>query len=400
MTGPRLRLAAIAVGTLSLGLVVVGLVLVAMGAAATQRSGTAGGAILTLAMAGTPVVGLLVAVRRPQNRYGWLLLSFGFFTSLVNAAGLYATYGFAVHGPEHTPTLTAAMTEWILWPAMPLHLPLLMLYFPDGRLPSRRWRWLPVTLLVCGLLTSGLARWTPGELSVEGFENPYAAPGLLGSIAGGVIILVIAMFAANLPAAASMVLRWRRASGQLRLQLRWFTWAAAFAAVVIVGGVVGAFDATPVLNDAMIAISLTSLYAAIGVAVLRYRLYEIDRLVSRTVSYVLLSLLVVGVYLAVVTVLTRLTASVTGESPLAVAASTLAAAAVIGPARSRIQGVVDRRFNRARYDASRAVDSYRARMRDSLDVDDLSDDLLSVVRTTMEPTRAYLWLLPHKGVTG
>jgi hypothetical protein len=275
----------------------------------------------------------------------------------------------------------------------PMHLPLLLLFFPNGRLPSARWRWLPRVVVPCGLSASALAVKIPGELGVADLANPYAAAGAAGTVVQVIVFTaVIVMFLCVVAATVSMVVHRRRSSGQERLQLRWFTWAAGMLAAVLVFTGAGALISNEVVNSLLFSVAMAGLFTAIGVAVLRYRLYEIDRIISRTVTYATVTVVVVAVYLGGVTVITTVTSPVAGDSPLSVAAATLAAAAVFGPARRRIQGSVDRRFNRARYDAERIVEGYRAHLRDEIDLRSLEAELRATVQATVQPTTTGLWL--------
>jgi hypothetical protein len=192
-----------------------------------------------------------------------------------------------------------------------------------------------------------------------------------------------------------VVVRFRRALGEERQQLKWFTFVAAAELVLIPGLGAVAEQLAPVLGELVIfPVSISLIAIAIGVAVLKYRLYDIDRVINRTLVYGLLTVLLGAIYTAGVFGLGRLLNPVTGESALAVAASTLAVAALFQPARRRVQAVVDRRFNRRRYDAAKTIEAFSTRLRDQLDLDTLSTELLAIVDQTTEPTRASLWLRP------
>jgi hypothetical protein len=392
------RRLAVAVGVLAVALYAADLTMVGLVGAPADEGRGVGAALWTVGLSGAPIVGLLIAVRRPNNRYGWLLLSFAFFTGASGAAGRYADYLHTVHGGVHPWIIPAAMAESLLWVLFPMHLPLLLLLFPDGRLPTPRWRWLPRVVVASGLAAVVLGTWMPGELGLAGVDNPYAAQGAAGTAVQAVIFTaVIACFACVVPAAVSLRRRHKHADEQERLQLRWFMWAAGLVAAVLVGTGAGAFIPNEVVNSALFATSLLALFAAIGIAVTRYRLYEIDRVISRTVAYAAITVVVVGVYLLGVTLITAVTSPVVGDSTLAVAASTLAAAAAFGPARRRIQGAVDRRFNRARYDAARTAEAYRARLRDQLDLETIAGDLVATTSAALHPSGAALWLRPPDG---
>jgi hypothetical protein len=286
----------------------------------------------------------------------------------------------------------------------------LLLLFPDGRLVSARWR---IVAWAAAADLAGLSAWlafAPGPLGAAGLETvpnplgiqwPGASSRLLEAIARQALELLIALSALLiLLSAASMVVRFRRARGVERQQLKWFTYVPLVAVLVwLVSSVPALMSGPPtvvvVLRVYVVgAIISVGIPLAIGIAVLRYRLYDIDRLINRTLVYGLLTALLVAVYAAGVFVLGQLLNPVGGHSELAVAASTLAVAALFQPARRRVQAGVDRRFNRRRYDATKSVAAFSTRLRDEIDLDTLSAELLNVVDQTMEPTRASLWLRP------
>jgi hypothetical protein len=224
--------------------------------------------------------------------------------------------------------------------------------------------------------------------------SPWAVHGATGrflgqAIVGGVYVLFGLAFAAM----SSLVLRYRRAGPVERRQLTWFMYATVINGVLLV---VDMFGVVPegLINTAVFAVGFTLLPVSVGIAVLRYRLFEIDRIVSRTVSYGLLSALLIGLYLLVVALLGPLLEPLTGSSSLAVAGSTLAVAALFNPARRRLQAVVDRRFDRARYDAAQAVDAFAARLRTQVDVDEITAGLRDTVAATVAPGRVSVWLRP------
>ena len=383
---------AVSVGILGLLLLVANVVLVWIIEAAASAGRPPAATLWLIGLAGAPLVGMIVAGRRPDNAYGWLLLSFGITSALLELTELYALYALERYGTAGFAGLAGALISQTLWGATIGHLPLLLLLFPDGRLPSPRWRWLLRALIWLTISGSVVALFIPGNLGVVPVGNPLGIDGVGGTIIE--VILggcVIGIFAGMFPAAASLFARGRRAGPQERLQLRWFSWAAAVLAIALVVSAFGVND-DEVLTNAILMLALGGLFSAIGVAVLRYRLYEIDRLISRTVSYLALTLVLGAVYVVAVTAITTLTAPIAGRSPLAVAAATLATAAAFGPARRRIQQRVDRRFNRARYDTARAVEGYRLSLRDEIELEALRDGLLNVVDTTIQPQRAQLWL--------
>jgi hypothetical protein len=259
-----------------------------------------------------------------------------------------------------------------------------LLVFPDGRLPSPRWRWAAwlagagVAVMTLGMAASTLG--DPVRIALSE-EEPGGLPGLVLDVS------VIAAAASFLAALVSLAQRWRRARGNEREQLKWVAFAAGLA---LVANIVLQIFQLPGLG--LVGVMLVPVGAA--VAILRYRLYDIDRIISRTLGYGLLTALLGLVYVAGVFVFGRLLNPGGKPSGLAVAASTLAVAALFQPARRRVQAAVDRRFNRARYDAARTVAAFSARLRDQIDLDTLSTELLAVVDQTMEPTQVSFWLRP------
>jgi hypothetical protein len=301
------------------------------------------------------------------------------------------------HRPLPLAAQVAAVVTDVAWaPAVTLGVTLPLLLLPDGRLRSPRWR--PVAAAsLCGaalVVAGGLA---PGRLTDPPIPNPLALAGWAGTAAtvadavGGVLHL------ASLAAAlVCVVLRFRAARGVQRQQLRWVAAGATTAVVgllavtaLLVGGAALGFASGSYVVVAFL--TLPCLPGAIAVAVLRYRLWDLDRLVSRTVTYTLVTALLVVPYLLIVPATSRLAG---GAGSLAVAAATLAAVAVFQPLRRRVQDLVDRRFNRRRYDAARTVDAFAARLREQVDLDALQTELLAVVDQTVAPTRASLWLRP------
>ena len=238
--------------------------------------------------------------------------------------------------------------------------------------------------------------FSPGPVSEEELgplDNPLGLDAIAGlapvllSIITGLLLLVVVLVAV-----AAVLVRLRRARGVERQQLKWFADAASLLGVAVVVAVVLPSAGSSLVDTVTIMLALAALPVAIGIALLRYRLYEIDRLINRTLVYGLLTALLVGVYAGLVFVLGDLLNPADGSSELAVAASTLTVAALFQPARRRVQAVVDRRFNRARYDATRTVEAFSARLRDQVDLDTLSSELLGVVDHTVQPTQASLWL--------
>jgi hypothetical protein len=330
------------------------------------------------------LLGAVVANHRPANPIGWLFLAIGLSGAVGVVSNEYVHYTLAT-APGALPggPVVAWLSLWIWWPAYGL-VPLVLLVFPDGRLLSPRWRW-AVWLAGAGvaLLTLGIAATTLGDpvRFALSEEEPGGLAGLVLAVSVGAAAV---SFLAGL---ASLALRWRRAWGNEREQLKWVAFAAGLA---LVANIVLQILQLPGLGLA--GVVLVPVGAA--VAILRYRLYDIDRLISRTVAYGLLTALLGLVYVAGVFVFGRLLNPGGEDSTLAVAASTLAVAALFQPARRRIQELVDRRFNRRKYDAAKTVEDFSARLRNEIDLDTLSAELLAVVNQTMQPSGVSLWLRP------
>jgi hypothetical protein len=343
-------------------------------------------AVLSLAFL---TVGAFLGGRRPGNAVGWLLLGWGMVMALSAFTGAYVERGL-VRDPGLLPGPGwAAWVEAVVWhPAFGL-LAFLLLLFPHGRLPSPGWRPFARFTAAVYLTLSLSAALAPGAIELY---YPEATPPVRLPVAG----LADTVFGVLLPgqllllaiALVSVVLRLRRARGEERQQVKWFVYTVVTVIVLFIAGVV-------VLGAGYLFPLFGLVPVSVAVAVFRYRLYEIDRLINRTLVYGLLSALLVGVYAALVFLLGRLLDPATGDSALAVAASTLAVASLFQPARRRVQSVVDRRFNRGRYDATRTVAAFSGRLRDQVDLDTLAAELLAVVDHTVQPVAASLWLRPR-----
>jgi hypothetical protein len=355
----------------------------------------AGGVLLAVAF---PLVGALVASRRPANPLGWIFCGIGLAEGLVTAAWEYGTYALRTR-PGSLPggEVASWFGVWTWAVGVGLLVTYALLLFPDGRPPSPRWRpvaWLSALPLAifCGPVAA--AAWPlrgPALLDPAG-EGP-SLPAAVEVVGGLAFPLMLVCGAACV---GSLVVRFRRSRGVERQQLKWFVYAAA----VTLGGLV-VTETAPIpegsVPDDLLAVAglvvIPSVPVAAGIAILRYRLYEIDRIVNRTLVYATLTALLAGVYAAGALWLPRLLGL--DESQLVVAAATLAVAALFQPARRRVQATVDRRFNRARYDAARTVDAFSARLRDQVELASLSTELLAVVDQTVQPTRSSLWLRPR-----
>jgi hypothetical protein len=340
--------------------------------------------------------GAIIASRRPDNPIGWLFCAAGLGYGLQALAEEYRIYALLTTAGAAPLGLQAAWLSSWLWVALSgLATVYVFLLFPDGRLPSPRWR--PVAWLAgAGLVVASASfAFSPGPLN----EFPIVA-NPIGLKRGAAVLdqaasvgmLVFAL--TTLAGGASLLLRLRRARGEERQQLKWFVYAAALSALAIgvaIGLVLVGRPSEVALAFSVLA--LAGLPVAIGIAILRYRLYEIDRLINRTVVYGLLTAVLGLGYVGAVLVLGQLFGGVTQDPPnWAVAGATLTVAALFQPARRRIQRVVDRRFNRRHHDAAETIDAFNARLRDEVDLDTLSTELVAVVDQTMEPTAVSLWL--------
>ena len=347
---------------------------------------------VVLAVASAAAVGALVAGRRPRHPVGWLLLGVALSVSFNVLVEPYVKYGLVVR-PGSLPGAFYLMP--FVYSSFLVGLAcagFVLLLTPTGSLPSPRWRWWAGLVVAAAVATA--------VLHTQPLDPPYQAvavhflvqDGPLAAVATlGTVITLLGL----LVAAGSLVVRFRRARGIERLQLRWVSMAAALAglavAVILVTWATIGSAAQP-LWEWVTGAYLVALPLATGASILRYRLYDLDRIISRTVAYALLTVLLGLAYAAVALVLGRLLGR---DSSLAVAGATLAVAATFQPARRRVQAAVDRRFNRRRHDAARIIAAFGTRLRDQVDLDVLHTELLAVVDQTMQPTRASLWLRPH-----
>jgi len=391
------RAACIAVGGVLLGLYAAA---VPLSGLARQNLNASSGSVPVWASAAFAVVGLVLAWRRPANPLGWIMAGGALFLSLSEDASYYtvADYGLR-HGD--LPLGAVALLAQPGWAPGIALLGLLVLVFPDGRLPSSRWRWLVWAYLAAAALwMAGTLVVTAGALADHRTQVDSGGNLLLLSgsdpAAGWWNVLQSLFFpllaASWLASIVSQALSFRRSSGERRQQLKWLL---AGSVVTFVGlglaALVGGVPKNGVTLGAMV-ITFLALPVSIGVAVLRYRLFDIDRIVSRTLAYAIVTGLLVGVYAGLV----LLTTEVFGfHTPVAVAASTLAAAALFSPVRRRVQRLVDRRFNRARYDAETTVAAFADRLKDAVNLDAARDDLAQTVHEALEPAHLSVWINPR-----
>src|SRR6266508_2822907 len=354
----------------------------------------AASAPLLAAAVSAATVGAVLASRRPAHPVGWLMLGIGLLVAADGVVSEYVGYGVVARpGALPAASYLAGISNGlqVLWLACG---GFVLLLTPTGSLPSPRWRWWARVAAAAPLLLVLLFAVDPHPLAPEHptVDNPLAVPvpaGVLLAVAAVDAVIVLATLVA---AAGSLVVRFRRARGTERQQLRWVAVGAAVvgAVALLVGVVAGAMAKDRVVLAAL-GTCVALLPLATGAAILRYRLYDLDRIISRTLAYGLLTVLLGGGYAGLVLGFGQLLGS---NSPLVVAGATLAAAAAFQPARRRVQQAVDRRFNRRRHDAAQTIAAFSARLRQQVDLDTLTVELLAVVEQTMQPTRVSLWLRP------
>ncbi|MGB6770780.1 MAG: hypothetical protein WBF51_02080 [Candidatus Dormiibacterota bacterium] len=355
----------------------------------------------TFAFATFALAGFVVALRQPRNAIGWIMLGTALFGFLNSAGGAYAAWDYRFSRGALPLGVLAVFLELGFAPTLALF-PLPLLLFPDGHLPSQRWRWVMWSYLVVGTLWVVL---NVGEAAtgVLGKAIKVDPTGQLTVVdhPTGLAVLLYGGEAALLPVflgfwvvwVVRLVASYRRGTGERRQQFKWFLAGAAVSGI----GLALSF-ATPT-NDSVMAqvlglasaITVCALPLGLGIAILKYRLYDVDRLISRTLSYAIVTGLLIGVYVGLVTLATRV---LPFSSPLGVAASTLVAVALFNPLRRRVQRLVDRRFNRARYDAEATVSAFAQRVRDDVDLAAVSSEFVRAVQTSVEPAHLSLWLRP------
>jgi hypothetical protein len=349
-----------------------------------------------LAFTAFMVMGAVIVAHRPGNAIGWIFSAIGLLVGTGFFAWQYAQYAYITRGsPLPGAMLSAWYNNWWWPPTLILATVFTILVFPTGRLLSARWRpvaWLTAAITVTVVaLTAFAPTLDLGERTK--LRNPIGLAGIpdLEQSALGQVLVGLLLGCTG-AAVVSLVLRFRRSQGVERQQLKWFTYAGVLMfSWSIVDFVLP--DAAPF--SLFFGLTIALVPVAAGIAVLRYRLYDIDRLINRTLVYGLLTALLAGVYTGAVLVLGQVFGGVGGDPPSwAVASATLAVAALFQPARRRIQQVVDRRFNRRNYNAAATIEAYSVRLRDQIDLDTLTTELLAAVDQTMQPTRVSLWLRP------
>jgi hypothetical protein len=356
-------------------------------------------AVFLLGVIGAPVLGGLIASRRPENHYGWVWLGLGMSFALLVLAEPYAAYALVVD-PGSLPAPRALYYVLRLgWEVTATLVPFVLLLFPTGRLPSGRWRFLAWILLAAGGAIVPLALLNPANGSGS-IENPFAVGGVAGEAITTInFALGMVIFAAFIVSALSLVIRYHGASGVERQQLKWFALAAVVGGGLIVADVLSVdLLLGAALWNLLNTATFAGFYLAVGIAILRYRLYEIDIIINRTLVYSVLTGTLVSLYFGSIVLLQRVFVLLTGErSTLAIVASTLLIAALFNPLRRRIQSFIDHRFYRRKYDAEKTLETFGARLRDETNLEALNNELVGVVRETMQPTHVFVWLRPDAG---
>jgi hypothetical protein len=349
-----------------------------------------------LALTASVVVGGLVASRRPENPVGWLFLGGALCFAFVAFAGGYATYGLLTT-PGALPGARAIAwpLSWLWVPGVMLLLCFVPLYFPDGRLVSRRWRWIVRFALVFGVSAAVHSALSPGEMQGSGIANPLGIEALRPFLDLFETLVFVLYFPLLFASAASLVVRFRRSGSVERQQIKWLALAALAIPVWFLTNapIQAAAPNLFAVMDALVVFALIPLAA--GIAILKYRLYDIDVIINRTLVYGVLTASLALVYLGGVAASQAIFRALTGQDQqpqLAVVASTLAIAALFNPLRRRVQAFVDRRFYRRKYDAQRVLAGFSATLRDETDLSRLNQDLVGVVRETVQPEHVSLWL--------
>jgi hypothetical protein len=368
------------------------------------------GGVLFLAF---PLVGALIASKRPKNAVGWLCLAIGLLWTLGGMLDYYGYYGAAMPGSVPFPVGAAGISNWLWVPAVGLLGTYVLLLFPDGSLPSRRWRplaWLSGAVIL--LLSLGVMLSSRRLDNLVGVRNPFGIEGAHWLTVGAYAVLPLLPLC-MLASALSLVLRYRHSSGEERQQIKWIAFAASVVVVLYAIAMIASFffpaDSWTTAGSVwwlnLLTYAVLSSFAlvpmAVGIAVLKYRLYEIDIIINRALVYGSLTATLVALYFGGIVVSQRVFVALTGEqSTLAVVASTLLIAALFTPLRRRIQGFIDRSFYRRKYDAAKTLEGFAMKLRDETDLEALSDDLVGVVRETMQPAHVSLWLRPEASPKG
>src|SRR5215216_4458362 len=356
---------------------------------------------ISMVTIGYSIVGAIVASRLPESPIGWLFCAIAFIFGVVHLSAEYATYALL----EPTRSLLAGetcawLTSWVWVFGLGLVV-FLDLLFPNGRLPSPRWRWFARFTAIVLLPAAILGALSPGLITSSTLRNPFGIEGLPNASRE----IEAFMYALIVVGASSMLARLRHAGRIERQQIKWFAYATAVAisGVILKNSVYPAVGVTWVwwVGLVLTTVGVVSSPVAMGIAIFRYRLYQIDLIINRTLVYGSLTAVLAGVYLGGIVLLQYAFRALSGEGPqLAVVASTLIIAALFIPLRRRIQSFIDRRFYRRKYDARKTLESFSAKLRNQTDLDALSEDLVGVVGETMQPAHVSLWLKPETARRG
>ena len=334
-------------------------------------------------------VGVVLTLRQPRNRIGWILLGCIIVLALGGIGARYAVLAYRL-GYHELPLAAAALVLGNSVQVLALlMIPVIILLFPDGRLPGSRWRWLLwayAGFSTCALaltIASAIAPVADHDIRIDSSGNLTSSghqQGLLANLPAWIgVVIVLGLAGTALPTLGRHLLGWRQATGERRQQLKWLAFGAAVSAAWLLGML---FLSLPVVGIAALPVSM-------GIAILKYRLYDIDRIISRTLAYTVVTGLLVGLYAGMVLLATRV---LSFHTPVAVAASTLAAAALFNPLRLQVQRLLDRRFNRARYDADQTIAAFAAQLKDAVDLDSVRDDLAAVAQKALEPAHISVWI--------
>jgi hypothetical protein len=398
---PNARLAERVERWLAVGLVVVTVLLLAgtVPLAETAGRGSVVGAGFVVVLVAFLIVGAMLVRTRPGNAIAWSMLAAAFFGGLTIVSGVYAVDAYRLH--HHLPLASLAVVVQPSWAPMIFLIALALMLFPDGVLPSGRWRWAMGavaavgTVWMVGAFAIAVEAIALGQVKIEPSGDLYRIDHPTSGWAWwsvAQILFFVGLLSVGLLWLISRVPGYRAASGDRRQQLKWLICGGAVACIggvlsVILSGESGVLG----LISSVAIIGLLGIPLSIGVGISKYRLYEIDRLISRTLSYVIVTGLLAGVFAGIIVVATDV---LPFSSPVAVAASTLAAAALFNPLRQRVQHQVDRRFNRARYDGETIIAAFTAQLREAVDLETVRDELLHAVDGAVQPAHTSLWVKP------
>ena len=351
-----------------------------------------------------PLVGALIVSRRPHNKVGWVMLGIGAVLGTSELFDAYFSYTLSVRpGSLPRPDIPLALNAPMWVPFIGLPGTFLILLFPDGRLPSPRWKpwaWFCGLAMSLSYLAIIIQPYEFVEEGYPGVTNPFGIE-VMETIGGPLLAILLTIPIAIVGCAVALIRRFRRSHGRDRLQLKWLVTAAGMVAAVYGLNMVVSLPFTITGRESpswlvwlenLSIIPFFLIPVAVGIAILKHRLYDIDIIINRALVYGTLTVALTITYVVIITMLQVVARPFAGESQIAVAGSTLAVAALFRPARLRVQALIDRRFYRSRFDAARTLEAFSARLRDDVDLESLTEDLLGVVDQTMKPAHRSLWL--------